>query len=216
MGAFLLLTTLEGYLPQPPGGGVDPFWYPAFYVLKVVVVTIVAVACRTAWRDLFPWPAARETALAVVVGLAVTILWVACERWVPYPKPGMGGTRQAFDPFNLPAPTRVAFLLARFYGLVVLVPLVEELFWRSFLLRWIIDPNFQRVPIGRVTWTAGAVTAALFAAAHPEWLPALLTGAAWAWLLHETRSVSACLISHGVANLALGAYILAARAWELW
>ena len=56
-----------------------------------------------------------------------------------------------------------------------------------------------------------------FATAHPEeWLPAFLTGLAWAWLLHRPRSVSACVVSHMAANLALGVYVLATGAWKFW
>ena len=61
-------------------------------------------------------------------------------------------------------------------GLVVLVPLIEELFWRSFLIRWLVDPDFQKVPIGRVTLMAAAVTSVMFALVHPEWLPAFSRG----------------------------------------
>jgi CAAX prenyl protease-like protein len=97
---------------------------------------------------------------------------------------------------------RLGFYAARLTGLVLLVPLIEELFWRSFLIRWLIDPDFRRVTIGRVTLMSAGVTSVLFALAHPEWLPALLTGALWAWLLHQTKSLGACVISHVVANLA--------------
>ena len=103
-------------------------------------------------------------------------------------------------------------------GLVLVVPLFEELFWRSFVVRWIVDPDdFRKVAIGRVTPMAGAITAALFAVEHPaEWLPALLTGALWAWLLHWSKSVSACFISHAVANLGLGIYVLTKGQWKFW
>jgi hypothetical protein len=101
-------------------------------------------------------------------------------------------------------------------GLVALVPLVEELFWRSFLIRWLIDPDFEKIPIGRVTPMAAEVTSVAFALAHPEWLPAVLTGALWAWLLWQTRSLTACLVSHVTANLALGIYVIVTGDWKYW
>ena len=126
------------------------------------------------------------------------------------------GSRSAFDPMALGPAARWAFISVRLLGLVLVLPVVEELFWRSFLLRWLIDNDFTRVPIGKVTPMAAAVTSVLFGLAHPEWLPALLTGALWAWLLWQTKSLSACLISHMTANLALGVYVIVTHDWKFW
>jgi CAAX prenyl protease-like protein len=126
------------------------------------------------------------------------------------------GQRTSFDPSPLALGVRWGFLAVRMLGLVVLVPLIEELFWRSFLIRWLIDPDFRRVPIGRVTPLAAIVTSVLFASAHPEWLPALLTGLLWAWLLWHTKLLSACVLSHAVANLGLGLYVISSGAWKYW
>lgn len=213
MATFLILTALEALLPKRDGQTV-PLAYAAAYGIKAVLVTAVAWACRSTWRDLRPRPSAGVVALSVVLGLAVTALWVALDGKVP-PLP-LTEKRAAFDPEKLPAAAHAAFLAVRFYGLVLLVPLVEELFWRSFLVRWIAHQDFRSVPIGRVTPLAAVVTSGLFALAHPEWLPALITGFLWIGLLRWSRSVAACFVSHLLANLALGAWILARGAWHLW
>jgi CAAX prenyl protease-like protein len=214
MAAFLLLTSAEGWLPKS-GEGPDPRWYAAFYAVKIAIVAGVAWACRSTWRDLLPRPAPLAIGLAVVIGLAVAGIWVGMDGL--YPRFGVQGTRAAFDPYMLPGSARIPFLAVRFFGLVAVVPLIEELFWRSFLMRWIINQDFEQVPVGRVTWMAALVTSGVFAAAHPEeWLPALLTGLAWSWLLHQTKSLSACVVSHVVANLALGVYVLTTGAWKYW
>ncbi|HEY2155223.1 MAG TPA: CAAX prenyl protease-related protein, partial [Isosphaeraceae bacterium] len=189
MATFLLLTNLEGYPP--------PAWYPLAYAAKVAIVTAVVIACRSTWRDLRPRPSTGALALAVGVGLAVTAVWVGLDGL--YPTTESLGKRAGFDPGSISsAAGRLGFIAARLYGLVLLVPLFEELFWRSFAIRYIVDPDdFTRVPIGKVTPTAAVATAVVFAMAHPvEWLPALLTGLAWAWLVHRTQSVSACVVSH--------------------
>jgi CAAX prenyl protease-like protein len=211
MAAFLLLTNAEGWLPTSDGRA-DPRWYPIAYAAKVGLVSAVAWACRSTWRDLAPRPGPAVLGLAATLGVAVAAVWVGLDGHYP-PIPWLG-TRQGFDPSALPAGAKAAFLAVRLFGLVLLVPLIEELFWRSFLMRWVIDPDFLRVPIGRVTPAAALVTSALFALGHPEWLPGLVTGLAWAWLLRRTRSVSACLVSHMAANLALGVYVFAQGAWR--
>lgn len=210
MGLFLVLTSLEGTI----SAGHVAATYPWLYAVKLTVVAGVAWVCRSTWRDLRPWPGVGPALAAVVLGLMVTAAWVGLEG--RYPKLTFLGTRSAFDPSALGNGGKWAFVAVRLFGLVLVVPLVEELFWRSFVWRWLIDSDLRRVPIGEPRIVSVVVTSALFGLAHPEWLPAMLTGLAWAGLLVATRSVSACLISHGVANLALGAYVLATGEWKFW
>ncbi len=170
MAAFLLLTSVEDWLPKGTEGP-HPTYYPLFYAFKITVVAIICWLGRSSWRDFKPWPGVTSMALAVGLGVLVTVAWVGLDGW--YPKYGGVGSRAAFNPYVLSPAAKLAFLAVRMFGLVLVVPLFEELFWRSFVVRWIIDPDhFQDVPIGRVTPMAGAITAALFAVEHPaEWLP---------------------------------------------
>jgi CAAX prenyl protease-like protein len=217
MATYLVLTSLEGYLPRADGQ-THPSYYPLAYAGKVAIVTILLVVFRSTWRDLWPLPGPGGGILAVVLGIVVAVGWVGLER-LPYPRLGIvAGDRPAFNPLVLAPAARAGFLAVRFFGLVAMVPLMEELFWRSFLMRLVIDPDadFLRVPVGRVTPAAAAITSGLFAAAHPEWLPALLTALAWAWLLARTGSLAACVLSHAVANLGLGLYVVTTGHWELW
>ncbi|MFO0954619.1 MAG: CAAX prenyl protease-related protein [Isosphaeraceae bacterium] len=212
---FIVLTALEGRLPTTPAGDPVPGWFVGAYALKMVVVSVLLWVCRTTWKDLKTLPSAGGLALAVGLGVAVIVAWVGLDPF--YPKfEALMGKRTAFDPHSLPTGLRVPFLALRFFGLVVLVPIIEELFYRSFLIRWIIDPDFAKIPIGKVTTAGLAVTAAMFGASHPEWLPAILTALAWGWLLAQTKSVSACVISHATANLVLGVYVLATGDWKYW
>ncbi|MFO0892385.1 MAG: CAAX prenyl protease-related protein [Isosphaeraceae bacterium] len=206
MLAFLVLTSLEGSFPQG--------WYPVVYAAKVLAVAVVAWLCRRTWLDLKPVPRVAAAALAVATGVVVYLLWVGLEGF--YPSLGFLGKRTGFDPSTLPPGWKWPFVAIRLFGLVLLVPLIEELFWRSFLMRWLINPDFVKVPVGRVTPVAAAITSVAFAIAHPEWLPALLTGGLWAWLLWKTGSLSACVLSHAVANLALGLHVLATGDWKYW
>jgi CAAX prenyl protease-like protein len=150
------------------------------------------------------------------LGLVVWGLWVGLDGHYPTLKFLFGQQRIGFDPMLMPPLPRSAFVFVRLLGLVIVVPVIEELFWRSFLMRWLIDLDFTRVPIGRVTWAAAGLSSGFFALLHPEWLPALVTGLLWAGLLWKTRSLSACALSHATANLALGIYVLATAEWKYW
>jgi uncharacterized protein len=214
MFGYLVLTTLEGYLPAGADGQPSPVWYPLAYTAKVALVAVLMWASRSTWRDLSPRPSLGALALAVAVGLLVIVAWVGLDGY--YPKFPITGTRSAFDPNVLPPVARRFFVAVRLLGLVGLVPVFEELFWRSFLIRWLIADDFTQVPIGRVTPLAAVVSSVIFGLVHPEWLPGVLTGFAWAWLLWYTKSLSACVVSHSTANLALALYVLATGDWKFW
>jgi CAAX prenyl protease-like protein len=211
--AYIAVGALDGYLPRVEGR-TDPTWYLAAYSAKVAIVGLLVWWYRETWNDLRPSPSAASLWLAAFTGLVVWLLWVGLDGY--YPLLPLGGQRVGFDPYRLAPLPRWIFIVVRMIGLAVLVPLIEELFWRSFLIRWLIDPNFRRVPVGRVTPMAAVVSSVFFALVHPEWLPALLTGLLWAWLLWWTRSLTACVVSHAVANLALGIYVMVAHEWKFW
>ena len=118
---------------------------------------------------------------AVVVGVIGIVLWVALCRleWDQViagylPSWLRSAPRTGFDPFTAigDAPARWAFIAARLAGLALLVPVVEELFWRGFLARWLIAPDWHKQPMGRFTPFSFAGVTLLFTLAHPEWLAA--------------------------------------------
>lgn len=216
MFAFLLLTNFESsFTSTTPNGSGLPF--PYVYGAKVAIVgclTAISLFRFNLWRELARLPRPVDLVLSVAVGLFVIVLWIGLDGL--YPDLPFLGVRTAFDPNTLPPFQKGLFLAARMTGLVLLVPVFEELFWRSFLMRFLIDSEYQNVPVGKVTWFSAAATSVLFALAHPEWLPALLTGLLWAWLLKRTKSLAACVISHMAANLALGLYVLSTHHWKYW
>jgi uncharacterized protein len=208
MAVFMVVTALE---PSARGQ------YPLVYTLKVALVTITLAFCRRPLRDMsFN---ARAAAAGAVVGAAVFLEWVCLGPLTHYPHFAFLGTRAAYDPFSAihSLPARAMFLAARFYGLVLLVPMIEEVFWRSFLLRFVTEPDdFQRVRQGAFSWTAFIVVALAFGMAHPEWLEGIICAAAYALLLRYTRSLFACVVAHSVTNLLLGIFIVTQHAWWLW
>ena len=205
MAAFMVLTTAESSAPKA--------YYVWLYLAKVVIVTAVLVAFRTPWKDIRP--KAHLLVPAVLVGLAVFIQWILLDKVIPYPHLG---DRTSLDPFTaieVPA-IRLLFLTARFYGLVFMVPVMEELFWRSFLLRYVTDSDFTKLPVGAFSWGSFSLVAVAFGLAHSEWLVAIICACAYALLLRQTRSLFACIVAHAVTNLALGVYVILTHDWVYW
>ena len=144
--------------------------------------------------------------LAVVVGLGAIAIWIAMDPF--YPKLSAS---QPFDPIG-----QWVFIGFRLVGAIVVVPLMEELFWRAFLIRWLVNPDFKRVPVGTFTWLSFAVTTALFGLEHNEWLAGLICGALYNWLYYKRKNVFACVVAHAVSNAALAAWVLSRGDWKFW
>jgi CAAX prenyl protease-like protein len=108
-------------------------------------------------------------------------------------------------------------LTLRFARAALLVPVVEELFWRDWLPRWLANPSWQDIPPGHYTRLGFIGTAVLFAAEHgPFWEVGLLCGLvynAWMW---RTRSLGDLILVHAVTNAALGAVVLRTGRYEFW
>jgi CAAX prenyl protease-like protein len=109
-------------------------------------------------------------------------------------------------------------VLARFLRLVIVVPLVEEIFWRGFLQRYLIDERFQTVPFGKYTHLSFFGVAIAFTLIHsmPDWPAAFITGILYGWLAVRTKSLLAPVVAHAVTNLALGCYIMTTKQWGFW
>ena len=200
---FGLLTALETPLSD---------YYLFIYAAKVVAVTAALLVWREPLQDIRP--SRLVIGPSVLVGLILFVVWVGLGNLVPY---SYLGARSGFDPFTLDSGLEVGLFLAmRFYGLVLLVPVMEELFWRSFLLRYLTSSAFRSVRIGAFSTSALLIMIAASAIAHPEWLAAALTSLALALWLRRTGSLFAVVVAHAATNAALGIYVLATGSWQYW
>ncbi|HSJ99022.1 MAG TPA: CAAX prenyl protease-related protein, partial [Myxococcota bacterium] len=159
-----------------------------------------------------PAVAPREWALAAAAGLAVFAAWIAFDSgWATFGHEGTG-----LVPLGPDGRIDVALVALRAFGMVLVVPVMEELFWRSFLMRWIDRRDFLAADARRASLGAVALSSALFALAHTQWFAGLLAGLAYAWLYRRSGSVRVPILAHAVTNGALAAWILATGSWRFW
>ena len=206
-GLFLLLTQIESHLPLSI--------YPVFYAVKIALVGGALIALRGAFPE--ARPGGGGWAWATALGVALFFLWIFVDKHTPHF--ALLGTRTAFNPSReIATPFGVLlFLLVRFIGLVVVAPLVEELFYRNFLLRFVTDmDDFKRVPVGTFSLAALLISSGVFALSHPEWLAAAIFALALCGLLRFTKNFWTCILAHGVTNLLLGVYVLHTAQWQYW
>lgn len=161
------------------------------------------------FRDLANLPA---TLAACGVGLLVFALWIKMD-WTL----GAAGAPQGFNPTLLPDRTiQITMTFFRIAGAVLVVPLMEELFWRSFLIRYIIDKKFDTVPLGTFTWISFLLTVVLFGLEHNYILAGIMAGIFYNLVLYMTRSLLQCILAHAVTNLALAIYVVSTGKWQWW
>ena len=93
-------------------------------------------------------PAPPQILSSALLGLGAIVLWIGLDPWMPR----TGGPRDNTFPFEaafqIGTVPGVLAILFRIFGAVIVVPIVEELFWRGFLMRTIIKPEFEEVPLG--------------------------------------------------------------------
>jgi uncharacterized protein len=185
----------------------------------LVIFRAVAVAAVLGilWRHYVelheaPLLRASQWLLALASGAAVFGIWIVFDSgWATFGDSGPGFTPLRADGSIDPM---LAFL--RLAGLAIVVPVMEELFWRSFLLRWIVRREFLLVDPRHVSLAAFAISSALFASEHSQWFAGLVAGMTYSWIYMRSGNLWVPIVSHATTNGLLGFWILATGNWQFW
>ncbi|HEY9109450.1 MAG TPA: CAAX prenyl protease-related protein [Roseateles sp.] len=206
---FMALLALRGWLPD--SFGIDARWIYGGQAL------IVAGLLAYYWRSYGELtrqnlPDAREAGWAIVVGIVVFALWVQLDApWMQ-----LGQATASFVPLDAAGRPVWPLIALRLAGAALVVPVMEELFWRSFLMRWVQHPGFERVDPQTVGPKAVVLSTFVFMLAHTLWLAAIFAGLAYAWLYRKTGKLWTAVIAHAVTNGLLGLWVIATGRWEFW
>jgi CAAX prenyl protease-like protein len=150
--------------------------------------------------------------LDVLVGLASAVMWVAPYLLLPSLAPDVEG----FDPEQAGASLAPLVLGLRMLGYAAVTPFMEELFLRSFLMRYsdVFDESadFRDVPIGRFTWRSFLVVCIGFTLTHQPWewpvaVPWIVLTTLW---FYRRRHLMAMVVVHAVANASILLFVMAA------
>jgi len=193
------------------------FLGPWEYVLRAVILAAVLWICSRHVVDL----RVRLIVPSVLIGVVVFAIWIAPDllfagyrsHWL-FQNSITGGSK-----ISLPDGLRenTVVLIARAVRAVLIVPIIEELFWRAWLMRWLINSDFRRLPLGTYSTYSMVVTAVLFASEHgPYWDVGLIAGFIYNWWIIRTKSLGDCILAHAVTNGALSAYVVMSGQWQYW
>ena len=212
MAVFVALLALKSALGSVRGG---PFWLERseywIFPLQTVVCGLILWWFWPVYE--LRWP--RKLGIGLALGILVFGLWVSPQAVLGFP-PRVDG----FNPDLLLPDLKLywATVVFRFLRLVIVVPLVEEIFWRGFLLRYLINEKFDEVPFGTFSWLSFLAVTIAFTLSHsmPDWPAAAVTGALYNWVAYRTKNLSTCIVTHAVTNGLLGLWIMSTKQWGFW
>jgi uncharacterized protein len=222
---FVGLTACQGQFGQD-----SRYW---FYLLKTVAGAALVWAIRP-WVSEMRWRWSWE---ALAVGVAVFWLWVGLDGLYPqidtvlkkllspaakYLGLAAWCSASASNPIPWNPHTRFdpavawGFVIVRLLGSSLVVPPLEEVFYRSFLYRYIARPAFERLPLNYFAWAPFLITAGIFGFSHYEWLPGILCGILYQGLVIRKNRLGDAMIAHAITNFLLGSWIIWKGAWHFW
>ena len=176
--------------------------------------------CLLCWPRPFTSPL-RQPVSATLVGAIVFMLWIAPDLLSPQFRQSVLFTNplimQSHARMNSSDVSNNWFFFFRTARAAVIVPVVEELFWRGWLMRWLVRADFETVPFGAYRPAAFWITAILFASEHGSyWDVGLVAGVIYNWFAIRSKSLVDCILMHGVTNALLSAYVIASGQWQYW
>lgn len=213
---FVLLTAAQGKF-----GAASAYW---FYLAKTLVGLWLIFEMRpfvTELRWAFSWE-------AILVGVGVFAVWVGISgEWttqnslwiklgISHPPKNPVAAWNPNEQFGSGSALAWCFVAVRILGSTFVVPPLEEVFYRSFLYRYIAKPNFLSVPLNKFLPVPFLATAAVFGFSHNEWLAGILCGAAFQWLVIRKNRLGDAMTAHAITNFLLGLWIVWRGAWNFW
>lgn len=158
---------------------------------------------------------------AMVIGVGVFGIWIAPDVLIPGYRHHVWFENWLFGKFT-PGLTEAArahpaVIWLRAARAIVFTPFAEELFWRAWLMRWIVRDDFMTIPLGAYSPSAFWIVALLFGVEHgPQWDVGIITGVVYNWWMVRSRSLGDCILVHALTNACLSAYVIATAQWEYW
>ena len=186
-------------------GGDTKFWS---YPLKVIVGAWVVWEMRSFIPEVrwsFSWQ-------AVVIGVSVFIVWVGLNPYYPKISLLFKDTDESiwnpFTRFGAGSTLAWTLIVIRIFGMTVLVPPIEEAFYRSLVYRYIIKYDFTKVALTHFDGVALVLVSLLFGFLHYEWLPGILCALAYQWLVLRRGHLGDAITAHAITNFLLGVYVV--------
>ena len=207
-------------------------WYrhaPEQWLYPVQVIVCLFLI-KKYWKK-YDFAPLRGMIFAALMGVVGILVWIMPgylfaemdmdEGWWNFF--GFTAREGGFDPTQLAgADTFMYWLIVvlRFVRMVVIVAIIEEVFWRGFLMRYFLDKdgNYWEQSFGKFSLKTYALITILFMVVHSpaDYFGAFIYGSIAYWVAVRTKSLAACVLMHSVANFLLGCYVMATGEYGYW
>jgi len=187
-----------------------------FYALKTIVGVWILWEMRplvSEMRWAFSWE-------AVVVGVVMCVLWVALDPFYPMNhvimKPVPGDEWVPFERFGEGSAIAWSLIAIRTFGMTIIVPPLEEVFYRSFVYRLFIKDDWEKVPLGYFAGASVVACSALFGLMHYQWLPGILFALSMHWLVIRKQRLGDAMTAHAITNFLLAVWVVWKGDWKFF
>jgi uncharacterized protein len=199
---FALLTMVQGRF-----GDSAQYW---IYALKTALAAWLLWLFRPQVPEL-KWKFSWES---VAVGIAVFVAWIGVDGYYP-----MFHREGGFNPsrtYGQGSALSAIYIGVRMLGSSLVVPMLEEVFYRSFLYRYVIHSQFWKIPLGRFDLRAFLIVGVVFGISHYEWVPGILCAFAYQALVCRKDRLGDAVSAHAITNLLLGIWVVSRNAYYFW
>jgi CAAX prenyl protease-like protein len=201
---FVALTSLQGLFGED-----SRYW---IYALKTAVGAWLIWEMRPFVEEM-RWTLSWE---AVAVGVAVCAVWIGLDGL--YPR--LAKLDEGWNPhrqFGQASAAAWFYIAVRVCGSAIIVPPLEEVFYRSFAYRYLVNIDFRAMPLGRFHALSFLVTSIGFGLVHPDrWLAGILCGLAYQGLVIRKNRLGDAMTAHAITNFLLGMWVVWKGAWNFW
>ena len=209
---YIAFLVMASSLPaMQPGLPIDLRW---LYAVQIMLVIGTLAIFRRDYLELWVASPVRiaDWGLSLLLGVLVFVLWINLDSgWVT-----LGKASSGWVPTNTAGEMIWPLVVVRIFGAAAVVPVMEELFWRSFVQRWIDKKDFLALVPAAGSLRALLLTSVVFGIEHSQWLAGIIAGLAYGWLYRRSDSLWPPIVAHSLTNLLLGVWVVHSGQWHFW
>ncbi|WP_263357786.1 exosortase E/protease, VPEID-CTERM system [Acidicapsa ligni] len=183
------------------------------YPLRFVAAAFSIWHYRAEYKNLnwrFSWT-------APLGGTIVFLIWIASTFWSKQTGTDNAAGNLGTALASLSPIARYTWLIFRVTAAVITVPIAEELAFRGYLTRRLINRDFDTVLFRRLTYLAIAISSAAFGLMHGQhWVVGIIAGLVYALILKRSGKIGDAIAAHATSNLLLAAWVLIGGHWSFW